>query len=184
MNAISQQRPDLHRVPAFYHNYIRQAEGSDLIQLLQDQQQAITEFFRSIPGDRWNTGYAPGKWSIKDLVQHMIDTERIFCYRALRFARNDATELAGFDENNFAQQANAGRRSKDALLEELAAVQQASLLLFQSFDEEQLEAAGTANGNRIYVRAIGFIIAGHALHHKKVVQDRYLQQSSVGRNSQ
>lgn len=181
MNAISQQRPDLQRVPAFYHNYIRQTEGADLIRLLKDQPGTITEFFRSIPEDRWNNGYAPGKWSIRELVQHIIDAERIFCYRALRFARNDATELAGFDENNYTLHAKAARRSKDALLEELSAVQKATLLLFQSFDDEQLEASGTANGNSIYVRAIGFIVAGHALHHKKVVQDRYLGQPSVQR---
>lgn len=176
MNAISQQRPDLQRVPSFYHNYIRQTEGADLIQLLKDQQTTITEFFRSIPHEPWNSGYAPGKWTIKELVQHIIDAERIFCYRALRFARNDGTGLPGFDENNYTQHAKAGRRSKEELLEELAAVQKASLLLFKSFDEEQMEASGTANGNRIYVRAIGFIVAGHALHHKRVVQERYLKE--------
>ena len=174
MTATSQQHPDLQRVPAFYHNYIRQTKGADLVRLLQDQPQTITEFFRSIPEDRWNSGYAPGKWSLKDLVQHLIDAERIFCYRALRFARKDATELPGFDENDFTRHANAGRRSKDSLLDELSAVQRASLLLFQSFDEEQLEASGTANGSSIYVRALGFIVAGHALHHKQVVLERYL----------
>ena len=173
MNPIQNTRPDLAQVPSFYHNYIRQVEGNDLIALLQEQDSLVNRFFASIADAQWDYRYAPGKWTINELVQHMIDAERIFAYRALRFARFDKTELPGFDENHYNQHAQAARRTKEDLVAELKVVQEASLLLFQTFDEDQLQATGISNGSRISVRAIGFITVGHARHHKRIVQERY-----------
>jgi hypothetical protein len=167
-------RPDLTRIPAYYHQYVDRVKEDNLQQAFAIHMPEALTFLQNIPDAKWNYRYAEGKWSIKDLLQHLIDTERIFQYRALRFSRKDATELPGFDENLFSQNADAGRRSKDDLVEEFGIVQQSSHLLFQSFNEEQLKATGTANGNQVYVEGIGFIIIGHMLHHLNVIKERYL----------
>lgn len=165
---------ELSRVPSFYHNYIKLVQDKDLKDIFRKHQLDMVLFLQSIPEEKWNYRYAEGKWSIRELVQHLIDAERIFCYRALRFARKDQTELPGFEENDYAISSKADRRSSKDLIEELKTVQQSSAQLFNSFDEEMLEQSGISNGKSIYVRAIGFIIAGHVLHHKKVMEERYL----------
>ena len=170
------EKPDLSRIPAFYHNYVRQVQEPDLSSAFEKHEVLLISELRALPLEKWDYRYAEGKWSIKELVQHLIDGERVFCYRALRFARKDATELPGFDENLFNENARADRRNPTDLLEELSAVQRASTLLFRSFDEEQLEASGIANGNPVYVRGIGFIIVGHTLHHLNILKERYLQK--------
>ena len=111
---------------------------------------------------------------MKDVIQHLIDAERIFAYRALRFARKDATNLPGFDENSFAANANAGSRSLQSLQEEFKAVRKSTDLLLLSFTEEQLQQKGMGNNNSITVNAIAFITFGHLLHHKEILEDRYL----------
>lgn len=117
--------------------------------------------------------YAPEKWTVKDILQHIIDTERIFTYRALRFVRKDQTPLPGFDENAYADAANTANRTVDDLLLEFAAVRQSTLGLFLGFDEEMLQREGIASGNNISVLALGFTIVGHVVHHLNVIKDRY-----------
>lgn len=165
---------DLSRVPAFYHNYINNVREPNLVKAFQEHQADLISFLKSIPEEKWDYRYAEGKWTVKEMVQHIIDGERIFAYRALRFARKDKTELPGFEENDYAAASRADKRAVRDLLEELEAVQKTSLLLFRSFDEEQLEESGIANGSEVYVKAIGFIIIGHALHHKRILTERYL----------
>jgi hypothetical protein len=165
---------DLSRVPEYYHNYIRQVLGDDIQSIFTAHQHQALDLLSSIPAEKWNHAYAKGKWTIKELVQHIIDGERIFCYRALCFARKDSTPLPGFDENTYAQYSKANNRSKEDLLTELAVVQKGSAALFASFDEEQLDASGTANEKSIYVLGIGFIIVGHTLHHLNILKERYL----------
>ncbi|MFN2457228.1 MAG: DinB family protein [Chitinophagaceae bacterium] len=167
-------KPDLDRVPQYYHNYINLVQQDNLQEALAQHVSNAVSFLQNVPEDKWNYRYAEGKWSIKEVVQHMIDAERIFCYRALCFARKDQIPLPGFDENTYASASKADRRSKDDLLEELEFVQKASGKLFTSFDEEQLNATGIANENSVYVLAIGFIIAGHTIHHLNILQQRYL----------
>jgi hypothetical protein len=167
-------KPDLTRVPEFYHNYINQVQQEDIKEAFQTHISQAVTFLRNIPEERWNYRYAEGKWSIKELVQHMIDAERIFCYRALRFARKDETPLPGFDENTYAAASYADTRSKDDLLEELELVQKASAKLFLSFNDDQFESTGIANGKSINVLAIAFITVGHSLHHLEIIQKRYL----------
>jgi len=166
---------DLTRVPPFYHNYIKQVRQQELEEAFNYHPEELLLFLKSIPAEKWDYRYAEGKWSIKEVVQHIIDAERIFCYRALRFARKDATPLPGFEENDYAANSDAGRRTKDDLISELQAVQQSSARLFKSFTKEQLENSGTANNNSIYVKAIGFIILGHGAHHQNILVERYLQ---------
>lgn len=162
------------RVPAYYHKYIQLVSETSLRDALQQHIQDFSSFLQTTPEDKWNGRYAEGKWSIKELVQHVTDTERIFTYRALCIARKDNTPLPGFDEKQYAANAKAERRTKVGLIAELQAVQQATQKLFESFDEEQLQASGMANGNPVYVEGIGYIIVGHTLHHKKILQERYL----------
>jgi len=166
-------RPDLSRVPSFYHNYIGRVQQNDLLEAFNVNTPAFVQFIEDIPLIKREYHYAPGKWTIKEVLQHIIDAERIFAYRALRFARKDATMLPGFDENDFAHNAKTGKRDWDNLLAEFKAVRMSSEYLFASFDDEQLDAEGTANNGSIYVLGIGFIVVGHSLHHMNVIKERY-----------
>jgi uncharacterized damage-inducible protein DinB len=167
-------RPDLSRVPLFYHNYISHVPQDDLSEAFNVQTPAFIQFIENIPADKYDFRYAEGKWTVKEVLQHIIDAERIFAYRALRFARKDPTLLPGFDENTFAANAKADKRDYNNLLEEFKSVRMSSEYLFASFDDDQLDAAGTSNNHSIYVLAIGFIVVGHSMHHVKVFKERYL----------
>ena len=124
--------------------------------------------------DKFDYRYAEGKWTIKDIIQHLIDSERVFAYRAMRFARNDNTILPGFDENSYADATNAGNRSIQELLTEMALVRQCTITLFKSFTKDDLLKMGTASDNKVSVRALGFIIIGHQNHHIEIFTERYL----------
>ncbi|GAC1426224.1 MAG: DinB family protein [Flavisolibacter sp.] len=166
---------DLSQVPQFYHKYIQPIIGRDLEEVFLQHYKSLPSLLSTVEPSKWNFRYAPEKWSIKEVVQHVIDAERIFCYRALTFARKDNHTLNGFDENKYAQFSKADKREGKEILEELSLVQKSSAALFASFDAEQLRETGIANGNSIYVGAIGYIIIGHNLHHRKILEDRYLQ---------
>lgn len=120
--------------------------------------------------------YAPGKWSVKELLCHMMDAERIFAYRALRFSRNDATPLSGFEENDYAPQANAHSRSLQQLVGEMKNLRATSVDLFASMTPEMLQRKGTANNKLVSVINIGYIIAGHETHHRNILTERYLKK--------
>lgn len=167
------------RIPAFYHNYIRQVKSYNIKEAFNNHLIDISGLLKAIEEDKWNFRYAVDKWTIKEVVQHIIDAERIFNYRALCIARGENASLPGFDENTYAAQSKANNRSKQELMEELEAVQKATVLLFNSFDEEQLQSEGTANGKTISVKAIGFICIGHVLHHKKIMEERYLPEQEA-----
>jgi len=167
-------RPDLSRVPSFFHNYISQVQEDALMQALKNNTEVMQSFLINIPPAKYEYRYAEGKWTIKEVLQHLIDAERVFCYRALRFSRKDTTPLPGFDENLFARTAKANGRKWNDLVEEFFAVRKATELLFASFDEEQLEAGGISGNHPNYTLAMGFIAAGHCNHHKKVLEVRYL----------
>jgi len=134
----------------------------------------FVHFVRNIPMDKFDYRYAEGKWTIKEIIQHLIDSERVFAYRALRFCRGDSTPLAGFDENLFADNSRGEERHLTALLNELALVRQSTISLFKSLNDEELKRTGTASGYTISVRALGFAIIGHQNHHMKVFEERYL----------
>ncbi|MCW3119506.1 MAG: DinB family protein [Chitinophagaceae bacterium] len=167
-------RPDLSAVPAFYHNYINQVPQDDLMAAFKEENDAFIKFLEAIPTSKQDYRYATGKWTIKELLQHIIDAERIFDYRALRFARKDATPLSGFDENKYAAVSNAARRDWNELVEEFKVVRKASAFLFGSFDEEQLSATGISSNHSISVLALGYIVIGHTIHHEKIIKERYL----------
>ena len=166
-------RPDLSRIPVFYHNYISQVEEDNLGEAFKAQHK-IFEFLNSIPAEKHDYKYAEGKWTVKQLLQHMIDAERIFGYRALRFARKDTTPLPGFDEVLYAENATVENRKLSDMVEEFRALRLSNEYMFRSFNSDQLEQSGTANGNPVYVFGIGFIIVGHAQHHVNILRERYL----------
>lgn len=167
-------RPDLSRVASFYHNYVSHVKEDDLPEAFSRHSAEFISFLGGIPAEKYDYRYAKGKWTIKEVLQHVIDAERVFTYRALRFARQDHTPLPGFDENVFAENAKADKRDWNKLVEEFKAVRKSSEYLFNSFDKEQLEAAGLANNNPTYVLGIGFLLIGHSLHHQRIIEERYL----------
>lgn len=158
-----------------FATYINQVSSEySLVEELEISVHRLIKFVQNIPLDKFDYRYAKGKWTIKDIIQHLIDAERIFAYRALRFARNDKTELSGFEENDYVDAADAGKRSIQDLLTELAVVRQATLSLYKSFSEEEVMRKGIASNNPISVRALGFVIIGHQNHHQRVFEERYL----------
>ncbi|MFB9080409.1 DinB family protein [Flavobacterium procerum] len=157
-----------------FGTYLKQAGDGKLIEELEISLHAFIRFVQNIPMDKFDYRYAEGKWTIKEIIQHVIDTERIFAYRALRFSRNDKTPLPSFEEQDYADNTDADSRSIQDLLTEFSAVRHSNLLFYKSLSNEQLKRIGTASGNQISVRALGFILIGHQKHHQKVFEERYL----------
>lgn len=160
----------------FYQGYIQAVSNDDknIIENLEDSIQYALRILRALPYDKHVFRYEEGKWTIKEIIQHLIDSERVFNYRALRFARKDTTNLMGFDENLFVENSNANSREFINLLEEFAILRRDTVLLYKSFSYDALLEIGTANENSMSVRALGYITSGHLLHHLKVIQERYL----------
>jgi len=172
MNAL--QRPGLDEVMPFYQKYIDLSSSPDLLAAMEQAAVQTRQLTLHLPDHLADHRYAPGKWSITEVFQHLADCERIFQYRALRFARNDSTELPGFDEDRYATAAAEQQRRFPDVMAELELVRMSSLQLFRSFTPTMLMRRGIANGNPISVRAIGWTIAGHTQHHLHVIQERYL----------
>ncbi len=158
----------------FFFPYINVLGEITLMDELEISLHDFIRFIQNIPMDKFDFRYAEGKWTIKEIIQHVIDTERIFAYRALRISRNDQTPLPGFDENNYINNTEANRRSIQDLLTEFSAVRHSNIYLFKSFSSEQLERTGIASNSGISVRAIGFVMIGHQKHHQNVFEERYL----------
>jgi len=170
---VTQLQP--HEYAIFYANYINAVSDEyDLVEELEISVHRLIRFVQNIPMDKFDYRYAEGKWTIKDILLHLIDAERIFAYRALRFARKDTTPLASFDENTYVDVAKASQRSIQDLLTEMSVVRQSTLALFKSFSEENLVETGTASNHPMSVRALGFVIIGHQNHHQRVFEERYL----------
>ena len=157
-----------------YKHYILELGDVDLFEILNASFEELLETVKDLPEEKLVFRYDEGKWTIKELLQHLIDTERIMSYRALRFSRNDATELQGFDENWYVDNSNGNNRNFNDLLDEFTCTRRASISLFKSFTNEMLQLSGNANGSDMTVRALGFIIPGHQMHHLKIIKERYL----------
>lgn len=158
----------------YFSTYIDILKNEDLIEDLEISLHQFIKFVQNIPMDKFDFRYAEGKWTIKEIIQHLIDTERVFSYRAMRISRNDQTPLPGFDENEYAYNSNANRRGIQDLLAELSAVRFSTLFLFKSFSKEQLVRTGIVSNLPISTRAIGFLIIGHQKHHQNIFEERYL----------
>lgn len=160
-------------MPNYFDRYINLVDDCEVVAALEKfgpsfLERELDKFIRL--GD---SIYAPGKWTIKDLLQHIIDAERVFAYRAMRFARKDKTELPGFDEDYYAQNANVKARHVHELLEEFSSLRGANILMYKSFDRDTLLREGVASGNKISVAALGFTMCGHVIHHMNVIRERY-----------
>jgi len=166
-------KSDIAVMPGFFDRYIDLAPNIDLLDALTEGVSLEPLLPAQTMTDLGDYRYAPGKWTAKDIVQHLIDTERILAYRALRFARNDKTQLPGFDEDDFARHANAERRTITDLYAEFALHHQLTVALFKSFDEETLQRTGICFKKSVSVLALGFILVGHPIHHANVVKERY-----------
>lgn len=158
----------------FFKNYINTLGEVDLFEILDNSIADFVNLVKDLPEEKLEFRYAEGKWTIKELIQHLIDTERILGYRALRFSRNDAIEIHGFDEDWFVANSNGNERTINELLDELTIVRKSSILLFKSFSKEMFAMSGIADGNEMTVRALSFIIPGHQIHHTTIIKERYL----------
>ena len=169
--AIPRPGADEHR--AYYSTYIAQVPGDDVLPTLAEPVEGWAPSLRKLTDAQALHRYEPGKWSVKEVLNHIADGERVFAYRALRFARADTTPLPGFDENAWTPIAARDRRPIAELVDELRAVRAASVTLFRSLDAEALTRRGEANGHAITPRALAWIIAGHAIHHQRILRERY-----------
>jgi len=154
--------------------YLDLVPNKPLIDTLEDALQEFVAFFNGIDAEKLNYSYQEGKWTIKELMLHVVDTERIFQYRALRFARADKTDLPGFSENDFVSNSNANDRSLTSLLDEFVVLRKSTISLFETFSEDTLLKIGISGGNTMSVRAAGYLIIGHQKHHVNIVKQRYL----------
>ncbi len=160
--------------PTYFKGYIDQVQENEFLPALESQAAAFMDIFGAITEQKSNRAYAPGKWTIKEMLQHMIDTERIFAYRALCLARSEKQNLPGFDENDYANNAHTAERSWQSLLEEFKQVRESTIGLFKSFSPSVMNNSGLTNNNPTTVISMGFITAGHYAHHIKILAERYL----------
>jgi hypothetical protein len=166
-------RPEAGEYNPYYGRYISLVPSDDVVGLLEQQGPETVALFKSM-SSKADFRYAAGKWSVKEMLGHMNDTERIMTYRALRAARGDKTPLAGFEQDDYIRDGNFSQRTLADLIDEFVAVRQATLALFRHVDHETGARRGVANGDEISVRALAYIIAGHELHHRKVLREKYL----------
>jgi DinB superfamily len=166
-------RPAPAEYAPFYGGYVSEVPDGDLLAHLERQGRETSALLRGISEQRSEHRYAPGKWTIREVVGHLVDAERVFTYRALSFARGETAPLPSFDENAWAATSNAGSRTLGDLIAEFAAVRAATLALFRGFTEQEFARSGVASNNAITVRAIAYIVAGHERHHLKILRERY-----------
>lgn len=157
----------------FYDGYIKNVT-KEILEELEQQIESFPLFIQSIPESKTGFAYAEGKWTIAEVIGHIIDTERVMAYRALCFARNRIVAQPGFDENVFAANSHYNTRSLPSLAEEFVMLRKSNLYLFKSFNMQDLQGLGTANDSTISVRALLYLIAGHLSHHKNILEERYL----------
>lgn len=167
-------RPAPDEFNPYYGRYIDKVPDGDIVRTLRTQVAATAGFLRSIPDARHGHRYSDGKWSIREVIGHLCDCERIFAYRAMRFARADETSLPGFDENEFVRRARLDDRPFESLVSEYEAVRAATVALFDGLFPEEWSRSGLANNSAVSVRALAWIIAGHELHHVGIIRERYV----------
>lgn len=175
MPAVPQyNRPDPSEHAPFYAGYIAKVPDGDLIRTLEANLEEFSRTLGAVAEIRGGFAYAPGKWTLKEVIGHVIDTERVFSYRAMRIARGDETPLPGFDEKGWVPQSGANDRTIADLLAELRAVRAATIALFRHLPPDSVGRRGTASGHGVTVRALAWMIAGHPMHHLGILRERYL----------
>lgn len=166
-------RPQPTEYASYYEKYVARVPGTDIVPVLEAQRLQMAQLLAARSERDGNFRYAPDKWTVKEVLGHIIDTERIFAYRALRIARQDPTPLSGFEQDDYVRAGSFGERSLVELAEEFAHVRNATVALLRPLGEEAWSRRGVANKNEVTVRAVAFIIAGHELHHREILKERY-----------
>jgi hypothetical protein len=166
-------RPEPGEYAAYYEKYISLVPGNDVASALEAQRLQTMQLFAGRSERDGNFRYAADKWTVKDVVGHILDSERIFVYRALRIARGDQTPMEGFEQDDYVRGGGFNGRTIASLAEEFAVVRSASLALFRSLNKDAWLRRGTANKNEVSVRALAYITAGHELHHRQILEERY-----------
>lgn len=167
-------KPEKAEYDAYYERYISLVDENGLLETLAAQPGELHELLASLPDERGSYAYAEGKWTIKEVLSHLIDGERMFAYRILRIARGDTTPIEGFEQDGYIENAHAGRRSFAYLIDEIRLLREANLFLLKNLDEKDWLRMGTASGLPVSVRALAYIMAGHISHHVTILRDRYL----------
>jgi hypothetical protein len=167
-------RPASDEFAPYASGYVSSVQDGDVLEMLAKQIEEVSRLLGGIGDEKASFRYAEGKWNIKEIIGHLCDTERVFAYRALRFARNDKAPLPGFEQDDYVENGGFDRRTIDDLLAEFRAVRSASIALFESFDDSALARRGTASGFGFTVRSVPFIVAGHVHHHFQAIRDRYV----------
>lgn len=167
-------RPASDEYAPYYETYISRVRDGDIIEILREQSDAIRGLFARVPAERGLYAYAPGKWTMNEMLQHVVDTERVFSYRALRIARGDTVPLHGFEQDDWVPLSGANDRPLPAIVDEFVTVRAATVALFTALPVVAWDRRGTASGYPVSVRALAFSCAGHALHHEGILRERYL----------
>jgi len=160
----------------YYDKYIGLIGDDDIIEVLEEQGNKSEKFLKTFTEEQGDYSYTHGKWTAKEVLGHVIDTERIMAYRALAFARNERQSLPGFEQDDYVAESNFNKRSLAGMINELRTLRESNINLFKSFDEEILNRRGTASGSEVTVLALIYIIAGHEKHHMKILKKRYVKE--------
>ena len=166
-------RPQANECAPYYQKYIALAEGDSISEIVENYAYELQEFYNNLPESKADFAYAENKWTVKQVLQHLTDAERVFTYRALRISRNDETPLASFDENAYIENGFAAQRALSSLKQEFNSVRAATDIFLLALNEEQTKRMGTASNNPVSVNALAYIIYGHLLHHKNLLKERY-----------
>lgn len=169
------ERPQKTEYPEFYEAYLSKVSQKDIFELLGNGKEEMLNIYSGMTDDDARYSYAEGKWSLKELLGHITDAERILACRALRMARNDKTNIPQYDHNYFVAQANFNKQSVESLIKQYELVRESSLFLFQSFDNDVWNRQGISGGKKFTVRSFPFIITGHELHHLQIIKEKYLK---------
>jgi hypothetical protein len=174
MSATATARPSADEYAPYFEKYVSLVPAGDVVETLERQLGETLALLRGLDEEQGGSRYEPGKWSVKELVGHLVDAERVFAYRALSFARGDRTPLPGFEQDDYVAGGNFDARTLKDLIDEFDSVRRATVALLRPLDEEAWRRTGTANDNPFSVRALAYIVAGHELHHLNVLKTRYL----------
>jgi len=171
---MDKKRPSENEYSTYYHTYIGKVVGNDIIQILKDRKEEFVKFLKSIPEDKWLYKYGVDKWTIKEAVMHVIDTERIFAYRALRASRKDPSPMAGFEQDDYVPNSDANNRSANSIIQEFSLQRDANIAFLENINEEMATYQSEASGLPVTARSLAYMIAGHEIHHHHIIEERYL----------
>lgn len=174
------KKPGLDEYAPYYEKYVSSVTEGDLLQILDEQMKETINLVKDLNEDQAHFRYAPEKWTVKEVIGHITDTERIMSYRLLCIGRGEMAELPGYDDNQYVKNGKFNRFSIGELSAQLSQVRQSTISLLKSLDDEALLGRGNANGTGVTARAIAYIIAGHELHHRTLIKDRYMGAESFG----